>query len=473
MDGLERGVQPFDSRQTGGFGEVGESIPHSWEISKAILLKDRNRVLVAGGTNDAVVWDVNRAHPARQRRVLREQLIAVGFTADSREVRLFTKKGVCRFMSVMKTLPATNHVVVPFGVETAAFAPGAKQVAIASGTNGWIWEVEPARQLAVLPPGVGAITHFAFSPDGQTLAMAGDDASLLLWDVTRGVVRGERLDLKPSSTAKSAGSRLQSIEFTADSRWLAVAGDSGLVHVMEVGTGKILAILEHGAAVSRALVLPGGARVATACHSGEARIWDIATARPVGRPMPHAGMILDLDVSPDGRRVATAGDDRAIRVWDLERGTRVSEFTTTRSFLRTRFIGNGRGLISSTKEDGVVLLHDPDTGQSLTRRRDFGVPSNRFVVSPNGDWIAMYQHGRDGVLTSVMMPSTPAPPWVLDLAESIAGERILADDTVETLMPSEYLRLRARLSGLKGDDYWHRVLLPGLMEGVLGEGEEP
>lgn len=121
----------------------------------------------------------------------------------------------------------------------------------------------------------------------------------------------------------------------------------------------------------------------------------------------------------------------------------------------------------------MVLLHDPDTGQSLTRRRELGAPSNRFVVSPNGDWIALYQHGRDGVLTSVKMPSTPAPPWVLDLAESIAGERILADDTVETLMPSEYMRLRARLSGLKGDDYWHRVLLPGLMEGVLGEGEEP
>jgi len=55
---------------------------------------------------------------------------------------------------------------------------------------------------------------------------------------------------------------------------------------------------------------------------GEARLWDIATGREVGRFMPPQG-VAELAMSPDGRRVATVGGDHVLRLWDVARSREI------------------------------------------------------------------------------------------------------------------------------------------------------
>src|SRR5260370_32445119 len=52
---------------------------------------------------------------------------------------------------------------------------------------------------------------------------------------------------------------------------------------------------------------PDGQSVWAASEDGTGRLWDRATGRPTGPPLPHRGQVLAVACSPDGRYVLTGG----------------------------------------------------------------------------------------------------------------------------------------------------------------------
>ena len=75
----------------------------------------------------------------------------------------------------------------------------------------------------------------------------------------------------------------------------------------------------------------------TGCHDNAARLWDVATGRPMGKPLEHRGWVRAVAFRPDGRAVITGGDDNAARIWDVATGHR-------RPGPAARGPGHGRGL---------------------------------------------------------------------------------------------------------------------------------
>ena len=111
-------------------------------------------------------------------------------------------------------------------VQVVAFSPGGEQVAIGeiSGNPHEIVLVDPATGnirslLAGHSSGVNAL---AFSPDGQTLATAGSDRTIKLWNLKDGKER--------AALAEGVGS-VRSISFSPDGDWLAYAGNDLTVKV--------------------------------------------------------------------------------------------------------------------------------------------------------------------------------------------------------------------------------------------------
>jgi WD40 repeat protein len=108
----------------------------------------------------------------------------------------------------------------------------------------------------------------AFSPGGATMATAGGDGSVRLWDV---------------ATQEEIGTPM-----TADAQ-----------------------------PVYAAAFGPGGATLATAGGDGSVRLWDVATRQEIGTPMTaDAQPVYAAAFGPGGATLATAGGDGSARVWD-------------------------------------------------------------------------------------------------------------------------------------------------------------
>ncbi len=126
----------------------------------------------------------------------------------------------------------------------------------------------------------GAVYLTSFSPDGHTLATAGHDRTVRLWNV-----RDPHRPAALGAPLTGHASWVSSAVFGPDGRTLASAGDDGTV-----------------------------------------RLWDVtdpAHAVPLGKPLTgHRGTIYLVAFSPDGRTLATAGEDRTVRLWDVSRRDR-------------------------------------------------------------------------------------------------------------------------------------------------------
>jgi len=60
---------------------------------------------------------------------------------------------------------------------------------------------------------------------------------------------------------------------------------------------------------------PDGTRIATASNDTKARLWDAATAKPLGEPMKHDHIVSCVAFDRDGARIATASFDHNARLW--------------------------------------------------------------------------------------------------------------------------------------------------------------
>jgi WD40 repeat protein len=162
---------------------------------------------------------------------------------------------VTRHVTLTEEGPATALAISPDGAHLAA-GDGSGRVAI--------WSGRAERRLGVLPgtfDGVAArggdpepVSALAFSPDGGTLALAGAQGTLQLWDVASGQPLGGPL--------RTPGDSLLALRISADSSTLYAAGAHGALQKYAIGPSRVAADVcrRAGATLSRAdwqTYLPG------------------------------------------------------------------------------------------------------------------------------------------------------------------------------------------------------------------------
>ncbi|MFP6738123.1 MAG: WD40 repeat domain-containing protein [Planctomycetota bacterium] len=165
----------------------------------------------------------------------------------------------------------------------------------------------------------GAIRALGFSPDGRHLAAAGDDRSVRIWQLS------DRRQL----TRLQGGAAVRDLVYI-DQGTLAVAGGDGAIvlwNVSDVANPKVLHTLSgHVGAVHSLDWSVQAGMLASAGEDGSVRTWNPVLGKEVRQLAGHQGAALSVSFSLDGKVVASGGIDRVLRAWNVADGRARSAF---------------------------------------------------------------------------------------------------------------------------------------------------
>ncbi|HEY2252564.1 MAG TPA: WD40 repeat domain-containing protein [Planctomycetaceae bacterium] len=99
---------------------------------------------------------------------------------------------------------------------------------------------------------------------------------------------------------------------------LATAGRDGFVRIFDLGGSRILHELKHPADTNGVAFTHDGKFLCTGCGDSKIRIFDAAQGTELRTLVGHEeGSVTDMQFSMDDKLLATCGMDRTVRLWDM------------------------------------------------------------------------------------------------------------------------------------------------------------
>lgn len=187
------------------------------------------------------------------------------------------------------------------------------------------------------------VNRAAFSPDGSLIVTSScDDNTARVWTAA-----GERRITVPGSDT------IFSVSFSPNGL-LIVTAEHGLARVWDIATGKPLTTFDgHTHSVLSAVFSPDGKRVVTA-SADTVRIWDTVSGNELMKLVGHTERVNTAVFSPDGKRVLTAGEHEGARIWDATSGKELAAFRAEKLGRSATYSPDGKRLVITGGEIAYV-----------------------------------------------------------------------------------------------------------------------
>jgi WD40 repeat protein/serine/threonine protein kinase len=338
---------------------------------------------------------------------------------------------------------------VEFGPDSAIFAAATWSSAL--GGTARIYDAQTGDELYRLYAHRDTLSNLEFSPDGELLATASNDATVKFWDYDKGVLitsyvdfphRVQDIEFSPDGEYMLIGlgesmsfpdgnddpadssaflwdlrNRMQTLQYEGNTNWTWAAdiSDDGsmiasgagplymppslddldaTVRVWDANTGEPLAVLEgHENTVDSVRFEPDGLYILSASWDGTIRRWDWQSGEQIQLyELPDAPRVYMIELLPDGEQFISGSRDGIIRMWDIESGEVLREYIGhTDPVNGVHISDDGKLLVSASgdwfSDDQTVRLWDVGSGELLRTFVGHTHIVNYAQISPNQEFI--------------------------------------------------------------------------------------
>jgi WD40 repeat protein/tRNA A-37 threonylcarbamoyl transferase component Bud32 len=340
------------------------------------------KTLVSGGKDGAVnFWDSNSG--ALQRAVTNSigPVYGISFAPKDRSLATTgwqpTSANADLQILSSKTGQTLHRFDEPGQVVCLAYSPDGSTLATA-GTDQLIslWDIASGRLRAKFTGHTGGVWSLAWAPDGQRLATAGWDGTVRLWDVTR------RQDAEEVATVANF-----SVAFSPDGQVLAGGGVG--VQLWDAECGERFRTLPESDRDVRVEFSPDGNLLAAFGRDNVLHLYATRDWSHVGTIPAPAHPITAMIFSPDSRTLALPLLDKTVRLYDVAtRSERLRLEGSPEHIVTVAFTPDGKTLITGGRP---IKFWDPTTGHEKAMRIECGAKLDsavRLAVSPNGKKLA-------------------------------------------------------------------------------------
>ena len=377
-DGLVR-VWDVESREE---KDISPLRGHTGKV-RCVAISPDGQVIASGSTDATVrLWD---AGTGKQLLPLEEpgfEVISAAFSPEGHKIaagshsRESGNSHIALWDMITRNKIITNWLAHDWPVNGIVFSPDGSQI-ISGGEDGLVkvWDVSTRKEkeLWSAKEHTKGIASVAISPDGGRFVSGGKDGKVTLWEAT---ARDKVIYLG------SHGRPVMSVAFGPQGGIVASASHDKTIKLWNTASKEPIAVLVgHTAKVNSVMFNSDGTLCASGSLDGTIKLWAITEANVL--LTGHRGLLMSVAISPDGARLASAARDGIAKLWDLASREQLYAREHSTGITCVAFSPDGRWLVSSTREDGVIVVRDATSGENHQTLRGHSADVNSVAVGPD------------------------------------------------------------------------------------------
>jgi WD40 repeat protein len=269
--------------------------------------------------------------------------------------------------------------------ERVSFSPDGQTIASASwdGTNGnvIIWDRQGKEIQTLRGHSQVVVNSVNFSPNGQLIATADNDGTVILWSR-----QGAKLRTFKVHNSKDSGEPgIWSVNFSPDGQTIVTGSKDKKIKLWSLNGIKLKTIGYHDDAVTSINFSPDGQKIASASSDRTVKVWSLE-GKELQTLRGHKDWVWSVNFSPDGQTLASASKDKTVKLWKIEGKNLQVIPAHDNAIYNSNFSPDGQ-LIATASADKTVKIWNRD-GKELQTLKGYDSEVTDVSFSPDGNIIA-------------------------------------------------------------------------------------